>query len=138
MIEVHDELEASRSPRKKRRHGERPKSVGRQQSAIEEWKPSINIEEQEIPIPNEPDVSEYESELENHRYAITVRVCSCVSDTFAAPTPKALKSLRLPSADSRALSLLRAMSLMRQKETGRSDCTQTTYAVQVPTHVHEI
>ena len=67
VIEAYDELEASTLPRKKRRHGERPKSFGIQQSAIEEWKPSKNMEEQDIPASNEPGAGEYESEGENHR-----------------------------------------------------------------------
>ena len=65
-IEAHDELEASTLPRKKRRHGERPKSIGVQRSAVEDWKPSINIEVQEIPPPNEPDAGEFESAGESY------------------------------------------------------------------------
>ena len=67
VIKAHDELEAPTLPRKKRRHGERPKSVGIQQSTIEEWKPPANIQEQESPAPNEADASEYESEEGTHR-----------------------------------------------------------------------
>ena len=66
VIEARDELEASTVPRKKRRHGERPKSVGIQQPAIEATRPSATIQEQESSVPNEADASEYESEEENH------------------------------------------------------------------------
>ena len=67
VFEAHDELEASTSPSKKRRYGERPKSVSIEQSTIEKWKPSMTIEEQEIPAPNEPDAGGYDSEGEDYR-----------------------------------------------------------------------
>ena len=66
-IEAHDELEASTFPRKKRRHGERLKSVVIQQSTIEEWKPSTTIKEQEIRAPSELDAGGSDSEGENYR-----------------------------------------------------------------------
>ena len=67
VIETHDELEASTSPRKKRRHGERPDSVGIQQSTIEDRKPSMTLEEEEISAPNEPDAGGFQSEGDNYR-----------------------------------------------------------------------
>lgn len=67
VLEAHDELEASTFPRKKRRHNENLKSVSIQQSTIEERKPSITVEEQEIHAPNEPDAGGFESEGENYR-----------------------------------------------------------------------
>ena len=73
VTEAHDELEASGHdeastlPRKKRRHGERLKSVGIQQPTIEEWKPSTTIEEQEIRAPSELDAGGSDSEGENYR-----------------------------------------------------------------------
>lgn len=67
VTEAHDELEASTLPRKKRRHGERLKSVGIQQPTIEEWKPSTTIEEQEIRAPSELDAGGSDSEGENYR-----------------------------------------------------------------------
>ena len=65
VIEAHDELEASTSPRKRRRHGERPNGV--QPSTIEESEPSRPIKEEEITTTNEPDAGGFESEGENYR-----------------------------------------------------------------------
>ena len=67
VIEAHDELEASTYPRKKRRHDESIRSVGIQQPAIEEWKPSITIEEPVIPALNELDAGGFDSEGEDYR-----------------------------------------------------------------------
>ncbi len=138
VIEAHDELEASRSPRKKRRRDERLKPVGIQQFTLEEWKPSTAIEEQEIRTPNELDAGGSDSEGENYRYDAMMKYHRCVSDISAAQVLKALKILRPPFADFRILCLLRATFSARPKQNGRSDCIRTTYATESPTCVHKI
>ena len=138
VIEAQEELQASRFPRKKRRHGERPKSVGIQQSTLEKGKPSITIEEHEIRTPNELDAGGFESEGESYRYGVMMKAYCRMSDIFAAQVLKALKILRLPFADFRTLCLLRATLSARPKQNGRSNCIQTTYAAETPTRIHKI